>query len=306
MVIKKYFEMVENVLKMFSIEYGKNYFDNKNDVVIHYNRNSDDTLDMCYSYNKNDITIYKEDDILQTLFYMAFRDRTKVNKRVLQNIGIDVDILYETGVAYRKQNIIRNKGLTQGFAEYLVNICINQTQKTINGYFVDLLISIYGEDIIKYPLLNDPLGFYEDQRFFDIIKFCDQLDIFNECKTNISIVKNYRDDFIDILNNEQKDKVQEMYSIFEMTIKDYKKTIVGLFGCLINEYKNCEKVNIRIDDFIEKLESFFKVPEYREAFYYDNGEYSVEEQIINLINNIKRDKNLLEKNPQYIKKSGNN
>jgi len=306
MLIKKYFEMVETVLNRFPVEYLENYFNNKSDIIIHYRRNESKDLEFSYEYKENEIIVYKEEELLHALFCMAFRDKMKVGRRVLQNMDINTDIYYDNGVAFRKRNVIRNKGLTQGFVEYLVSICTNEIPPTINGYFVDLLILVHGEDIIKYPFLNDPIGFFKDKRFFNITKFCDQLDSFNDHKTNMSVVKNYRDDFIDILQNEEKDTVQKMYSIFKTTIKEYKVSIVGLFNSIINEYKHCENPNIDINNFIKKLENFLSAPEYAEAFKYDNEEYSVKEHVINLINSVKEDKNLFEKKSQYIKKEETN
>lgn len=301
MMIKESYEIVENALSKFPVEYSKNYYDNKKDIIIHYKK-EDDQLGILYSYKDNEISVYKEEDLIKALFYMAFRNRENISKKVLLDIGLDVDILCDNGVAYRKGNNIRNKGLTQGFADYLTNICTNKQPSTINGYFVDLLISIYGEDILMYPLLNDPLGFYLDVRFTDIIKFCDQLDIYNDCKMNMLIVSNYRDEYIEILNNEKRSTIEKMYALFEKTINEYRTSIVCLFECIINEYKNYGSVNIDVNTFIGKLEEFISNPSFLVAFGYDNEEYSVKEHITQLIASFKEEKKHFEQNPQYVKK----
>lgn len=299
MLIKKYYEIVENKLNEFPVECRKNYYDNKKDITIHYKQNNKKKKEIIYSYKNNKISVYKEDNLIQALFYMSFRDREKVGQTILQDL--DIDILYDNGVACRKGGIIRNKGLTQGFAEYLANSCTKKEPSTINGYFVDLLISIYGEDIIRYPLLNNPVDFFTDKRFFEIFKFCDQLDIFNTCKINMGLVNDYRDEYIEILNNEEKTTIEEMYKILENTISEYKISIVRLFECIINEYKNCNNSNIEFDVFIEKLENFVSRQEFISAFTYDNEEYSVRENIVQLIDSLKNEKRVAG-NKKYIKK----
>ena len=85
MMIKKCYEMVENTLSKFPEEYSKNYYDNKKDVIIHYKKD-DEQLGNTYDYEDNKISICEEDDLIQALFYMAFRNRENISKKVLQDI----------------------------------------------------------------------------------------------------------------------------------------------------------------------------------------------------------------------------
>ena len=116
---EKYFEMVENVLQSFPVEYSKNYFTNKENLRIEYKEEGIGSLGAIYDHNENYIHIYKTDSLVHELFHMSFRDKDKVNQRIFEY----KDIFYDNGIVVKKyyNNIIIrfNKGINVGFAEYL-------------------------------------------------------------------------------------------------------------------------------------------------------------------------------------------
>lgn len=290
---EKYFEMVENVLQSFPVEYSKNYFTNKENLRIEYKEEGIGSLGAIYDHNENYIHIYKTDSLVHELFHMSFRDKDKVNQRIFEN----KDIFYDNGIVvkkYHNNKIIRfNKGITEGFAEYLSRKCSKTTGTDLPYYFVDLLISIYGEDILKYPLLNDPIGFLSDKRFYDIINFSKWLDNLDNCINNILITNVYRDNLEEIFKKIDKEEVQKILKNIGDNMLLYKKSITSLFELIMNEYKNCVNPNISKEEIIQRIEKFLIDSNYNIAFGFDNSEYSVIERITELIEGMKKNKKII-------------
>ena len=162
MTIEEAYKLVEDVLKDFPKEYRKNYEDNKQDVIIKKENTVINKHFGKYNHDENIITIYNEESLPYELFHMAFRDRNRLNQELFND-----DFVYDNGVIY--YDVLKEQtngaGLNEGFAEYLSRKCCSLKGHNLEYYFVNLLIQIYGEDILKYPLNNDSFKFYIDNRF---------------------------------------------------------------------------------------------------------------------------------------------
>lgn len=249
METEKYFEMVESVLREYPTKYAENYFANKDDIIISLKEPNNKKIGGFYIHALNYITIYDNRCLPHELFHMAFRDKNKIGKR----IWCDTDLYYGNGVSYTYMDKICHKSLTEGFAEYMSRKCSDFKGQEFSYFFVDLLISIYGEDILKYPLLNNPGGFFSDERFLDIFEFSFQLDTFDMYKEKLIHYLNYLDNNSNWLKEVEKEKVLENVEYLE---KRCVKSLVSIFDCIVDEYKNCDCPNIDKEEFVNKLESF--------------------------------------------------
>lgn len=182
---------------------------------------------------------------------MSFCDKEKVGKK------IDDDAIYGNGVCFK--NIIKDRkylnGLTEGFAEYLTRLSQFSGGNVVEYFFTDLLISIYGEDILEYSFLNNPLGLLMDNRFYNIVDFGQNLDDYylsiQEIEIMIYMWKNLEETM-----NKSKVVRKEIIECMEQTLNIFNKSLSNLFDIIIEEYFSCDNSKIEKDLFVSKLSSF--------------------------------------------------
>ena len=275
-----YFEMVERVLQNFPLEYSKNYYKNKEELVIVRKEEKQGLFVGTYDNETNIIRISQEESLPHELFHMAFRDPQKCRIKVWE----DGEIQYSNGVSFEK--IIDNhkenyfKGFTEGFAEYLARKCQdNMRGQQLHYFFTDLLISIYGEDILKYPFQNDPLGFLLDERFYNILQLSRSLNQLDEAKTDITLTHYYETLLIEILENGDKKDCVQIAKMLENLRDKFKTSIISLFKQIIAEYEYCSNPMVSRDKFIEKMEQFLTDPDYKIVFGLDGRGMKVREKV---------------------------
>lgn len=285
---EEYYKKVEQILNSFPKKYQRNYYENKKDLIIKEEPIRKREF-ANYDNLKNEITLYKKNALPHELFHMAFRDRNKVGKKLLE----DDDTLYGNGVAHEFELngkiMIGGKAITEGFAEYLSRKCDGEKGHLIEYFFADLLISIYGEEIIKYALDNNPLGFYEDERFFDITLFCNTLDLFQSFSDGVKIVNDCKENLKKVLSSGNDMEKLDISKIISEIRNGLKQSIVELFRLIISEYENCNNPKISKEDFESKLLSFLKKEDYKMYLIMDDNELSIEKEIKNMVKNISND-----------------
>lgn len=288
MNIEKYYTVVESVLKNYPKEYMSNYIKNKKTVKINYEESIVKTVTGSYDNELNEIFYSQEASLPHELFHMSFRDEEKVEKKIFE----DSCKFYSNGVSFYEyidgNKITYAEGVTEGFAEWLSKKCISGKGRILEAFFIDLLISIYGEEIIKYPLNNDPIGFIEDERFFDILNFIAVLDILCDAKDSISLMVSFKDIFEK--PPESKEEAKEIFFHIKRIRNRYKKSIIKLFQSIINEFINCKIPNINKQDFINKLLVFLNDSTYLIAFVFDDLECSVKNEVKSIIDNFSQNK----------------
>jgi len=278
--MEEVFEKVENILRNYPSEFSKNYFDNKKTVKIKEEKQVIKNNCGYYDNDKNEIGYSNFETLPHELFHMAFRCKDNLGNKIAE----DIELYYGNGVSFigyiNDEPQYYHLALTEGFAEYLSRKCSIFKGHAFNYYFTNLLIFIYGEDILKYPFTNDPHGLIMDDRFFDIIEYSKQLEALYDATKAYNILDMTKDFFSDI-----KDKEQLIF-IYQRTKSNYTSSIINLFKCIINEYINYPK-NLNKEQFIAMLEDFLENPDYDNAFAFDD-EYNVKDELISLINEFKK------------------
>lgn len=275
---KPYFEKVEAILKTFPKDCQKNYYDNKKTLKIKYSDQIDAHLKGNYNPEENVMTIYDIKATPHELFHMAFTNKKKLNRELYAKS----DMYHENGLAFKYGNFIMYKGITEGFAEYLSRKCTDNKSKDFDYYFANLLISIYGEEIIHFALKNDPMGFYNYEFFYDSFEYTMNLDYLDESITNILFIaasKNIIDKTFDI--GEEDDK-KEWAEFIKSTKDIFHMSIINLFKCIINEYKNCLEPKISQQELVHLLNSFLTEECYQIAFKLDK-ENTLEQELRKII-----------------------
>jgi len=284
---EKTFEAVEKQLKRFPIECRTNYYKNKESLkILEEEKNMFINSTGDYDNEKNIITLYSDDSALtHELFHMAFRDPSNVNEKVFQNS----EWLYGNGLTMREKietNEERyiGRGITEGFVSYLSK----DNSYVFLNFFVDLLISIYGEEIILYALKNDPAGFIYDSRFYNILEFIFKLDKLYDSKISIKLISKFRCAFEEKSITQEKSK--EIFELLDTIMDNFKISIIELFKLIIDEYSNCMQPKISKEAFINKLSCFFDDEKFKPAFVYDDIKYSVKDELMIVINRFKKNK----------------
>lgn len=278
-----YFELVEKILSKYPLDWQKNYFKNKKDLIVKHEEKKIKSITADYNHEDNIITIYgnNNNSIAHELFHMSFRDKEKVGKK------IDDNTIYGNGVCFKY--IIKDRkhlnGLTEGFAEYLTRLCQFSKGHVIEYFFTDLLISIYGEEILEYSFLNNPLGLLMDNRFYNIIGFAQNLDDYHLSIQEIEIIIYMRKNLEEVMD---KSKVarKEIIECMEQTLNRFNKSLPNLFDIIIEEYFSCDNSKIEKDLFVSKLSSFMLNPDYAPILVLDKNCY-VKRKIQNSIDLIK-------------------
>ena len=275
---KPYFEKVEAILKRFPKDCQKNYYDNKRTLKIKYSNQIDAHLKGNYNPEENIITIYDIKATPHELFHMAFTNKKKLNREVYAKS----DMYHESGLAFKSKDIIMYKGITEGFAEYLSRKCTDSRAKDFDYYFANLLISIYGEEIINFAFKNDPLGFYNYEFFFAPFEYLSNLDYLDESITNILFVAASKNVIDKTFDEGQEDDKKEWSEFIEFTKNSFHKSIINLFKCIINEYKNCIEPKISQKELVYLLNDFLNEECYQIAFKLDR-ENTLEQELRKII-----------------------
>lgn len=284
--IQKAYDDVENVLKSFPEDCQKNYFENKKDLKIVFEEVILESISGNYYHEENIITLYDISAIHHELFHMAARDRTKLNKKVFS----DSDELYHNGLSFRNNDRIILKGITEGFIEYLTRKSTKSKGHELIYYFVDLLISIHGEEIIYYVLKNDPINFYQDERFYDIILFTKYIDKLEVALKAMQLLRIDEEDIEKAFKKNDIKEIKKFKEIINETEKNFKKSIVELFKIIINEFKHCNQSKINLNDFITKLNVFLTDPDYKFVFELDDvGRRCIKNEITTIIQDFSND-----------------
>ena len=281
---KKEFELVEKVLDLYPEEWSRNYYQNKQTLIIKDKTNEEciiKSINGQYDEDDNVIEIFDHKSISHELFHTSFRDEEKTNKK-LDKLE---DLLISNGVAYKKITEERicysGRALTEGFVEYLNRKITNSKSHSFEYFIVDLLISIYGEEILKYPLTNDPYGFYTDTRFYNIIQLRLALDQYYYCVKFIWNVNYLIEPIFEQLTQQEQ---QDIWLEIDKNITNFYNSVIGSIEAIINEYKNCAKPLITKNDLINKLKKFIIDPDYKVNFEFPKAKnYDVEKELQKII-----------------------
>ena len=258
--------LVEKLLESYPVKWRRNYYNNKKTLKI----NKIDELDsilgiVCgrYDEEKNLITLYNDTAIIHELFHSCFRDAEKLNKQV-----DDFEWYYSNGIAMKNKtnNIKYGLALTEGFVEYLSRKISSSKGYVFEYFIVDLLISIYGEDILKYPFTNDVIGFYEDERFYKIENLLFELDSYQSYRRTIRRYIEYSKVIIekaDKKTDKEIKLVKEIMDQINKMIKELYNSIIKCINIIIKEYKNCKCPMIEKEDFVLKLRQYLVNPDYQ-------------------------------------------
>lgn len=268
--MEEIFKKEEEVLNNYPKECLKNYYSNKQDVQIIFKDNILDADSILGQYisSTNTIELVDEIAIYHELSHMAFNDRSKYKQPI---IGFD-NLYYENGVSIYSikdgKECYLHQGINEGFAEYLSRKNNKINGQPINYYFVNFLISIYGEDILKYPLTNDPIGFLLDQKFDNINSFVNNLDRLN--KYFSIILFSYK---IEKQNLKEQVNIEKIRNDFLLI---YNGFIIETFDSIINEYK---KYSDRLIDKEQLLNQINDFNNYDLFNSFDNKKYNVKKYI---------------------------
>lgn len=297
-----YFQKVEEVLSQFSGDCRHNYDLNKKTLKVNFQTPIMDKLYGTYDNEENEIELYKEDALLHELFHMSFRAPSKVNQKIYE----DEDIMYSNGIAFsficNDKKVVYGKGIVEGFVEYLFRKIENNDKKSFQYFFVDLLISIYGEDILEYAFKNDPVGFYSDKRFVDIHKFSRGLDELYSAQQVIKLITQFRSAYENIFDNGTLEEKQECSKLIFEIRYNIKNAIIEMFKLIINEFENCKESKICYMDFYNKLGEFFVDEDYSFIFYLDDNYLSMKDELEKIIKTFKSKNVFIRKINRVLKK----
>lgn len=279
------YNSVEQTLSKFPTSWQKNYYQNKNNLKIISKKGEIRSISANYEHEKNIITIYNQNmkSLPHELFHMAFRDKDKIEKELTNGI------IYSNGVSFKNitEEIIYLKSITEGFAEYLSRFSTPYKGHNIEYFFINLLISIYGEEILEYPLKNDPLGFLKYDQFTDIFTFSKNLDCYNTSIEEIQIILYMKDELTKKIK-EDKNTGIEIISLMEHNIETFNKSIINTFNSITNEYLSCKNPKIENSLFIKKLTSFLTDNDYAICFSLHEDKFNVRKELIKSIEYVKK------------------
>lgn len=253
--------LVEKLLESYPVRWRRNYYNNKKTLKINKLDSILGTVYGEYNEEKNLITLYNDTALIHELFHSCFRDGEKLNKQV-------DEFYYSNGITMKNKNnnIKYGVALTEGFVEYLSRKISSFKGYVFEYFIVDLLISIYGEEILKYPFTNDVIGFYEDERFYKIENLLFELDSYRTYYKTIGEYVEYSKVIIE--KNKKTDKeiklVKEILAEINKMIKELYNSIIKCINLIIKEYKNCKCPMIEKEDFVLKLRQSLVNPDYQD------------------------------------------
>lgn len=248
MTRKKHFKNVESVLAKFPKEAQVNYYRNKKTLII------DDVTCLAnslaeYSPKYNRIKLVDKKVLEHELFHMAFNDRENLGKEIKPNIYLNNGVSYVEG----KNNKECGIGLTEGFAESLARKSKTETfGREFQCCIVNILISIYGEELYFFPLKNDPVGFYNycSQSIYSIR---DCLDLYTEVSSHVGeIIKKFNSNGIDDF---------EVANLITCCKKIIPAAILGSIKNVISEYNNCSSPKVTKLELKKQIEEILSTEE---------------------------------------------
>lgn len=246
MTIEDKIKNVEKVINTFSEECRKNFYKNIKTLKIEkvdYLKNS--TATGLYNSKENKILYVNEECIEHELFHMACNSGEKRKIEKLENVYVLNGIeLYS-----EEENEIYNRGLNEGFIESLARKSNgNSKDECFELFIVGLLADIYGEEIYKFVLTNDPIGFY---RFcsINVLYLSSTLDIYDKSLDAIDIVRNSK-------TTEVNGKTKKEHAEILMNI--VLENVIESLKYIILEYKTIENPNITKEELKEKIELYYK------------------------------------------------
>lgn len=241
----------EKLLSQFSEEAQMNYYKNKQTLEI-YTVDNLGYFDGGYDSHSNEINLLNEDALLHELAHMAFSNKDEINKKVIQRY------IKKNGIILKRKNSTFGIGINEGFAESFARRAGKiPNMRSFEAFIVNLLVTIYGEEIYEFPLKNDPAGFY-NYCSQNIVYLASALDTY----TNNS---EYAAGVVYVLNNDikvSKRFLKKSMAHFEIS---YPSSIINTIICIINEYKSCDNPKVTRIEFKEELEKFFDDESFKEA-----------------------------------------
>lgn len=267
--MEKYYEAVENVLKKYPESWQRNYYQNKSGLIIKEEESDFIFTAADYSHEDNIITIYngKNSSLPHELFHMSFRDKEKVNKEICN------DFLYSNGISFKEKESEKNylTATTEGFADYLTSFIKPDVGHPIEYFFISLLINIYGEEILEFSFLNDPLGFMKYHYFYHVENITQELEKYSCAIEELTYIL-YLKKSLDEIANRDKEALKEITNIMGNIIKQLETSIQELFDSIIVEFQECKNSKIAYDEFIARLSTFLTNPAYNFVFFSKNSE----------------------------------
>lgn len=272
-----YFKKVEEILDLFPVECRKNYYENKKTLKIKVEK-SNGEREGFYDVYKNEITLYNIDVLPHELFHMAFNNKDKLDKKIYKDLNVYFSNGIECIMEKDGNECLYGGALNEGFVEYLSRKCSSLRGYVYYYYFADLLISIHGEDILKYAFCNNFKSFINDKRFFDIGSLYKELE-------NLSRKIKFQKNLIDLFDGTQEIIKNEEEVLKEFYVNEYllRKSIFNLFKIIIDEYKNCCKPILLKEEFINKLFNFLIDSDYECVFICDNNIFNLKDELCLLI-----------------------
>ncbi len=248
---KKQLLAFEELLLQFSYQAQFNYYINKVTLEIYI----DDELgylDGGYNSYKNIINLSDENVLLHEIAHMAFNNKNEINKKISSKY------IKKNGIIFKFKKDYYGKGINEGFAESLARRAgkIPNT-RSFEAYIVNLLVSIYGDEIYEFPLKNDPIGFY-NYCSENIINLVTALDTYtNSFEYAASVV-------YDMNKNKKLSKrfVRKSLSCFEAT---FPSAIINSIISIINEYNCCDNPRITRLEFKKEIENLFDDENFKEV-----------------------------------------
>lgn len=253
-------DIVKKILLSFPERCRINFNENLRTLEIKFNQDSGASILGNYNPSENIITLNEKSALCHELFHMSFNNSNSYNKEIEKGYFID------NGISLKRKNGIFGHALTEGFAEYLSRKCKKNKGKQFEFYFSNLLISIYGEEILEYALENDPMGFISDERFNNIVEYMVSLDLLGELLNNIMFIAKSGEILKLAVEKNDNNMIDEYKKLISDTKDSIPVVISNLFNIIINEYNLCNQPKVSKDEFIKNITEFFQGEDYNMLF----------------------------------------
>ena len=191
---------------------------------------------------------------------MSFNNSNLYNKEIEKGYFID------NGISLKSKNGILGHALTEGFAEYLSRKCKKNKGRNFEFYFSNLLILIYGEEILEYALENDPIGFISEEKFNNIVEYMYNLDQLEELLNNIIFITKSVEILKIAVEKKDNNMINKYEELISLTKDGIPIVILNLFNNIVDEYNFCDKPKVSKDVFIKNINDFFQCEDYNAVF----------------------------------------
>ena len=257
---KNEIDIVEKILLSFPERCRMNFYDNLRTLEIKFNQDSKDSILGNYNPLENIITLNEKSALCHELFHMSFNNSNLYDKEIEKGYFID------NGISLKSKNGILGHALTEGFAEYLNRKCKKNKGRNFEFYFSNLLILIYGEEILEYALDNNPTGFISEEKFNNIVEYMYNLDQLEELLNNIIFIVKSGEILKIAVEKKDNNMINKYEELISSTIDRIPSIIFNLFNIISNEYNSCDKPKVSKEGFIEKINDFFECEDYSMIF----------------------------------------